>query len=354
MILDKDSFIGFNPLSTKVKRSWIQGSVVFTLFFPMFFQLQGTVYKFSGMNFDAEGVLEKLPLPISLISTFIGLVFLVRFRQASLSAAVLFAFFLLMLFSTFISSSQASGLALGKLLLLLQFVLPLFALVLGQSYVSPKNVYLRFEAVILYVLVLIVPAEVILTYYVNQGGVLSPDLYFFAIYQHLQYVPVIFVGLYFLALGSLGDKKKTIWLAIALAPFMGLYTMMSISMLAIALGLFCSVVLLVFNNRICKGRFCLIAALIFLVSLCLGLFIVKTAATFEQKFGAVVEDYGLSLNEDYSVPENIKVKSNINQRLDYWVFYLVKITEGPKEFFFGHADRPDKKTIPSAHNYYLE
>jgi len=335
------------------KRELVQGCVIFTLLFPLFFQLQGSIFTDKGMNFDSGGILTRLPLPLSSLTCFIGLAFLVRYREATRSVSFIFALFMLMLLSTFATSSQDEGDMLSKLILMVQTILPVFALALGQSYEKPDNVYLRFQAIFLYVLILVVPIEVIITL-MSGKGLLSPSLYFFSIYQHLQYVPVIFVGVYFLALSGLNKKKILGWLAVFLAPFMGLYAAASLSILAISLGFFSSIVLLFlcYKSRPCS--YVLASVLVFIFSLGASYSVVKSSGTFKKKFGLLAEDIGLSSSENLHALQEIKVKSNIGQRLEYWRFYLDESLQGPKEFVLGHSKRPDRNSVPSAHNYYLD
>lgn len=335
------------------KRNVIQGVVIFTLLLPLFFQLQGSIYTNTEMNFDSKGILTQLPLPISSITCFIGLAFLVRYKIAVRSVSVLFALFILMLLSTFTTSLQIEKDMLSKLILLVQTILPVFALALGQSYKRPKNVFLRFESIFLYILALVVPLEVFSTL-MSSKRLLSPNWLSFSIYQHLEYVPVVFVGLYFLALGALKGKNILGWLVIFLAPFMGVYTAASLSMLAIFLGLSSSVGLIFLCYKFRRCNYALVSALIFILSFGAYYSVVKSTSAFEQKFGSLVEDYGLSADENYHVPENIKVKSNVKQRLEHWHFYLEGTLEGPSEFVFGNPKRPDRKSFPSAHNYYLD
>jgi len=335
------------------KRVVIQAMVIFTLLLPLFFQLKGEVFTAKGMNFDSGGILTQLPLPISSLTCFIGLAFLVRYKQATRSASVLFAFFIFMLLSTFILSSQTESVTLSKLILLVQTILPVFALVLGQSYETPENVFLRFESIILYVLVLVVPVEVLSTL-MSSTALLSPNLYIFSIYQHLQYVPVIFIGGYFLALGALNGGRALGSLAVFLAPFMGIYVAASLSILAIVLGLVCSIVLVFLCCKYRRCNYVFIATLMFVLSFGTYYSAIKSNDAFKQKFGALSEDYGLNIGENHPVPENIKVKSNVKQRVEYWHFYLDGVLEGPKEFIFGHPERPDRASMPSAHNYYLD
>src|SRR5690606_290620 len=45
---------------------------------------------------------------------------------------------------------------------------------------------------------------------------------------------------------------------------------------------------------------------------------------------------------------------DIKERLIYYSHYWNGITESLNQFLFGHEERPDRLTAPSAHNYYLD
>ena len=60
-------------------RDVIQGVIIFTLLLPLFFQLQGSIFTDSGMKFDSRGMLNRVPLPLSSLTCFIGLAFLIRY-----------------------------------------------------------------------------------------------------------------------------------------------------------------------------------------------------------------------------------------------------------------------------------
>ena len=64
---------------------------------------------------------------------------------------------------------------------------------------------------------------------------------------------------------------------------------------------------------------------------------------------------------DHSPQGNLPLKMapgnlplNVKARLAYWRQYWSGITETPRTLLLGHAERPDRETSPSAHNYYLD
>jgi O-antigen ligase len=46
--------------------------------------------------------------------------------------------------------------------------------------------------------------------------------------------------------------------------------------------------------------------------------------------------------------------SNVQFRLDTWLYYLHGIFSESSTFVFGHSAPPDRQIWPSAHNYYLD
>jgi hypothetical protein len=125
----------------------------------------------------------------------VGLAVLLRIRAARLAAAFLFAFFVGMLPSVLLAETTDSLQQLGKMILLMQFILPVFALTLGQSYVMPARMEFRYDVVLFSVALAVMAVEVIASW-LQGSRILVPYLFLFSIYQHLQYVPVLMLVLF--------------------------------------------------------------------------------------------------------------------------------------------------------------
>ncbi len=242
-----------NSLFRHLKRSNIQVIVLLFLIIPIFFQLNSNIiFDSAEMLFDSAGKLTNLPLPISIFACFLGLVFLINYKRCYTSAIFVFAYFVAMLSSIILTSSENSPGELGKIILMIQFILPVFALFLGQSYVVPVSKKHCFETIFLFVLMIIIPLEVIATL-IQATGILTPYLYVFSLYQHLQYMPAIYIGLYFLAIFSLFEHFSARILILILAPFIAVYAVLSFStsaMIIMFLGVVFSFILLCINKRL--------------------------------------------------------------------------------------------------------
>jgi len=343
----------------------VQSAVLFLFFFPLFFQLSGSIFDNPEMKFDSQGQLTQLPIPIAAIVCFAGIALLLRLDTSQLGMGFIFAIFIAMFFAVIISTEGFSQDELAKFILLIQFILPMFALILGALYIRPKSEYLRFEAIALYVLLIIVPGEVIATI-TSGSALLTPYLYAFSLYQHLQYLPVIFVGFYFLSVASLFKARILRCMVIFLAPFIGVYVSASLSALTILLVAIVSLaaiwLLILQRNK----RFGFSVIVLLWVGFAAHYPIMQSNPTYNLKYGDERVENMLKKVKRLKIIDSEQQESslrhtflyllpgNIIERFYYWEFYGKGVLESPKKFFFGHSKRPDRNSYPSAHNYYLD
>ena len=333
----------------RLNRQKIQSWVLFFICLPVFFQLSGRIFNAKDFIFDTQGSLLLVPLPISVIACYLGLALLVRFDFVKITASFVFAIFLLMLLSTFAVASTDNQIQLDKTILLIQFILPVFGIVLGQSYREPKKLLLRYEAIFFYIIAIIVPLELIASW--NQKHlILLPHIYFFSVHQHLQYIPVISICLYFLAIATLYEQSVARKLLFFVAPFIGMYAVASLSMLAILITVLGSLLTVIILWQKGSGRFAFILAMLLIVPLSLYGLAIKTDPNFAHKFQVLFK----SQQADNHAQTLAQALPNLGDRLHYWKYYLKGILENPKVFFLGHEKRPDRAKFPSAHNYYLD
>jgi O-antigen ligase len=313
---------------------------------PVFFQIKGGVFNDPSMVFDSGGFITRLPIPLSVAVCIIGIPLIGLYKNAGASLTMVFLSFILMIFSSLVTTNDQYGATQAKFILLLQFVLPMFALFLGQLYERIDGKMLLIGKVFFGVLCVIVPLQLLCSWL--QGySFLSPYMYIFSIYQHLQYVPVVFAGAFVMVLFSLGDHvclRK--WIGLFL-PVMALYVFASNAvnaMLLFALGISAYVLSSHLKRRATGTDKKLIVVIIVASLLVLGyLSHYRNMTMIDQKF-----DFSQG-NEVDSMKMN-----GLQQRFAYWKFYSEEATKDMKSFFIGNAGRPDRKKYPSAHNYYLD
>ena len=316
----------------------------------MFFQIEGGIFNDKTMVFDSHGLISRLPIPLSVAACFIGIPLLIgRYRDAVPSLAVVLASAALMFVSLLVTTRSQGGEFQGKFIALLQFVLPMVALILGQLYETADEEISILSKVFLLVLCAIV---LLLIYCSWRRGLraFSPYLFVFSfsfsIYQHLQYVPVIFTGAFLIVLFRLGPEKGfRRWIGIFL-PIMVLYVVVSAAVNAIILFALGFLLYLLLYERLKR-----VAS----VKTAIGVFlIIAIVCGYLLHFGRgesmLVEKFNVTQTDGTG---GLKI-TGIQKRLAGWEFYWNGVTKDVPSFVMGNARLPDRSQYPSAHNYYLD
>jgi glycosyltransferase involved in cell wall biosynthesis len=212
----------------------LRTALAFATFLPLFFKLSGEIYNPADPVVDSRGILLELPIPVSVLACYGGIVLLGHYRYAARSLGIIFLLFGLMLLAALVTTSGQLASERGKLLLMLQFILPAFALVYGNLFERREGSREALERGILAVLFAVVPVQLVMTW--MQGEVvLQHHMPFFAVYQHFQYVPLMFVSGYIVALYGLWPRGRLRTPLGILGVLLGVYVAGSFSMLAIGL-----------------------------------------------------------------------------------------------------------------------
>jgi hypothetical protein len=329
----------------------------FLLLLPVFFQIKGGLFRDAAYVFDAGGSILKLPLPLSILILFAGIALLGNYAAATRTLATLF-FSALLFVMTSLTITQGSNAHEGaKLILLAQFLLPMFGLVLGQMYgaSTPAPV---FERAALWVLLLVLPAQLLATWL--QGyTLLYPKVFFFSIYQHLQYVPMIIVALLMLVSQSLWNLGRGYRLALGvLMPVATLYIVASLSWGAVLGTLICLTCFAAVHLRKIRINRQTLASLI-LAAICGVSYVAVSESGLLSRSLSNADGPRTTLQwRDKLAPylERADTPSPAagETRAWHWRFYASGVMESPKAFLLGHAMPPDRVRHPSAHNYWLD
>ncbi|MEY4466764.1 MAG: hypothetical protein RIR21_557 [Pseudomonadota bacterium] len=339
------------------RRSLVLTVIGVLLVLPVFFQINGGLFRDLAFVFDTGGVISLLPLPVSLLGLFGGIAILGNYAASMRTLTVLFFTALLFVITT-VSTSQGNLVnEAAKLILLAQFMLPMFGLVLGEMYGASTSEP-KFESSALLVFLAVLPLHLLSTWL--QGySILSPSLFLFSIYQHLQYFPMVVVAIGLLVVFTfwvkVGWSRNALWL---LLPVLTIHVVASQSLAAMG-GLFVGLVCFVYVNRH-TGRAGRYAAILVSLALVAGSGYVLQSVSGVSISGQVrnsEEEQSLSdkvkLHES-TVGESIRMPLGALQRVDYWLFYGRAIVESPSSLLLGHVKPPDRAVYPSAHNYWLD
>lgn len=205
--------------------------IAVAIFLPLFFQLQGGIFRNPSSSFSSGGVLALLPIPLSVLACYLGMVLLGSYSQARLALLSLFFVFIGMLLTSLLLGLGTTGEGRLKLILLIQYILPMFALVLGQQFGGREEALMQVARAALLVLLAIVPLQLLATL-LARGFLLAPSVFLFSIYQHLQYVSLLFVAAYVLALFGLWGRTGFNSCLLGLTFVMGGYVVLSWSLLS--------------------------------------------------------------------------------------------------------------------------
>lgn len=321
--------------------------LAFTLFLPLFFQANSGLFHDPAVLFDSNGELDRLPIPFSGLACYAILVVFGAYRRAAVALTFVFFSFILMI-GTSVAGSEANTLQQeSKLILLIQFILPMFALVSGQLFENQEDARSsRLEKAFFYVLILMVPLQIVCSW-IQGYSFLSPSVYLFSIYQQLHYVPVLFVAVFIMIFHRLWDIPSYRKLLLIMILLMAIYVAMTTSVFitgAYLAGLFAYVV---YYGKRRTGK----SLPIFLVLACLisTLYLLYGSDIFQGKY--------LGSNKaDFVTRVEVIEKASlaVGERINHWTYYSAAILDNFGSFLIGHAVPLNRAQFPSAYNYYLD
>ncbi len=335
--------------------------IAVAIMLPVFFQFNGSIFSAQDMVYDSGGRLLDVPLPVSVIAACLGFVFLVKPERTVSAINYIFFSFSLMLFSTLmVVMREGEVVGIGKMILQIQFIIPMFALMLGLSLVdATSNRWGEYiiERGCLYVVSIVVPLQLLATL-IQGRWPLTPYMYLFSIYQHLQYVSVIMVGVFWWASITCFERHIERGISMLLAPFIGIYAAAALSVQTAVMVLVGAAALLLMRGF--KWRATVISFLV-LLGLVLGIVGDYRSSNMDVEMDSSYIEY-MSWEDRLLASKNgleaggvvAGVDVLLESRLYVWDYYWEGIAEDYETFLFGHVDRPDRYHIPSAQNYILD
>lgn len=329
--------------------------VGFGTLLPMFFTLNGGLYRSTSTMTDSGGVLANLPLPVSILTCL--LVLLLHFDkwdQPRIAWRMIAATIGVLLISLWLGGDGLTSPA-RKVLASAQVLLPLIGLLVGQL-VARSRIGLPLS--FLTVLTLIVPAQLYFTYANLEWGSdanltyqknLTDQLHLFTVYSHLQYVPLVFVGAYAIALGSLWKMQK-VWLSIFSLLFL-VYVLRSYSYLSVTAFVLVAGAFLIprLNTTFLAHR---TVATRVAAALLAGTLLLYLGGSL-RPLGFVESSVDI-LFEKYAPIFDGKIPPNVQERFDDWQFFSRHIMESSTTIMFGHPEPMPREIRTSPHNWYLD
>ena len=367
-----------NQVTKNINQKWhIRFVFLITLglVVPIFFQLSGTIYNSELIAIvDSRGGFQKAPLPISLLFCYLGVfLFSAGYSKSKPAILTISAMFLLLIMSTIIANQGTE-----KLILLVQYILPTVALLLGVALVDFDRKLIA--KTFLWFLIVFVPVQLFMTWI--QGRLsLTHYMYVFSVYAHYQYVPLVTAGLYAWTLVELRHSHAK-WLYL-LAPWMGMYVAAGNSTIAL-FGLVVFTFVYALCALITKKRRYDIAFPLLLITAIAAYFYVNTQSAYdidkklngrwECQSGELIEGlngpcipglfegkifdvYGNFIylsNSQQSQEQKSELPTDVLERKAIALFYIGDIAKHPLTLLYGHSSPPPRNEVSNAHNYYLD
>lgn len=314
---------------------WIIGVAIL---FPIFFQLSGSIYNSPANIIDSGGVLLSLPLPLSILACLGGIWLLKgNIQRASLALKFAGAMLLLMLISLLLAGDSFLF-DKRKVIMMAQILLPVAGLVLGMMVKDKGRVISK---AFLVVLLLLVPAQLVGSW-IQGGFMLTHYLYVFSVYQHFQYVPLIFVCAFIFAITTLWNTHRKYFYL--LTPLMGIYVVASFSLLT--MFAFCAY-LVAFTLTKLRAKNGQIDAMsltgVALICMLIYFPIMKNGVQNDSQFLG-----------KFLMIKNGEQPRNLSDRLGDWKLYGNGIVESTRTVLVGHPAPFPREVKSSAHNWYLD
>jgi hypothetical protein len=331
------------------KKPWLWG-IGLGILFPLFFQLGAGIYRDLSPITDSQGALMKLPLPVSILTCVIALL---AFLPASMdrvrpALAMVLGTVAVSLVSLWLGSDGVTPMQ-RKIILIVQVLLPLAGLLLGQLIDDKEKIIAK---AFLVVISIVVPFQLLATW--AQGGlILTHYLYAFSIYSHFQYVTLIFVCAFAYSLTSLWEQHNIykIWLCVMAIP-MFIYITASLSFLTIFayIALMLSFVIYQFwKHR--KNAKLMLSALVVVAMVALGS--VTYFGKMDGQRTSVEGELG-SFHGKFKALSEGKVPLNVQERLADWTLFGKGIAESTKTILVGHPQPMPREIRSSPHNWYVD
>ena len=340
---------------------YLENLFFFCLLIPFFFTINGEIFTTRNFTNNFDRNIFNVPLPLSLFFISAYSIFLFIYHKKDIFKNITFKFAFIV-FSILFLFNFVFG-HYHKLIFIAQYFLPWLGLLVGYFFWKKTNFNIIF-----YFLILIYILQ-IFNCIIEKKIFLLSDFYFFSIYQHYQYVVVVFVFLSIITSLNLSNNEKFKFFILNFLTL--IVSILSYSLSAILFQLFFIFFYLFKYILIQKKINFKILLLLISISVILVSYILIIKNLSDRKY--LLTDYLLDKDRrEYHTyirkmddVLNFKTPPNITLRLEIWSNYFSKITNNYKILLFGsedfQLDNQSAKTegsvnmpFKSAHNLFLD
>jgi hypothetical protein len=297
---------------------------------PLFFMLNGSIFRGQLTDYATDERIQNLPIPLAVVTVFLGIAVIANYAVIKRSMLYILSTILLAILVVAVRAGDSQPAHINLSIVWPQIVLPMMGLLLGEMYVNDKA--WKNIAKIATVVLLAVLAMQYIAALMQGNYIAGPSVFLFDIYQYFIYFPTIIVSITIFALFALwhtGERTR-----IALTCLLTLVVIQVVTMASLngAVVLIVGVSLLTayyWQSRHLRRP--LVGAVLLSLS------------------ASVV--YMLALDATY--PWSI-LHASQDVRNEQWQFFANAIIEAPKILVSGSDVHLDRDLHPSAYNYWLD
>ena len=325
-------FYGFTRGLSRTKEvtSSIQICIVALLLCPLFFMLNGSIFRGQLTDYATDERIQNLPIPLAVVAVFLGIAVNANYAVIKRSMLYILSTILLAILVVAVRAGDSQPAHINLSIVWPQIVLPMMGLLLGEMYVNDKA--WKNIAQIATVVLLAVLSMQYITALMQGNYIAGPSVFLFDIYQYFIYFPTIIVSITIFALFALWHTGERTRIALTCLLTLVVIQVVTVASLNGAVVLIVGVSLLTaYYWQYRHLRRPLVGAVLLSLSA-----------------GAV---YMLALDATY--PWSI-LHASQDVRIEQWKFFANAIIEAPKILVSGSDVHLDRYLHPSAYNYWLD
>ncbi len=323
------------------------------LLVPIFFLLNGNIYFESSVKLNSQNNLYNVPIPLSYFFSVLLIFYLFYKKNFEIFNNKILKTLIYSIVSLIFCLVVSKNLNYERTLELIQFLLPWMGLIVALNLEKYKNIY----KIVYYFLFFFLSLQLLITIFLDKRIIIS-DIFFFTVYQNIQYVGTIFALLTILVSINLYKKKKIsiIFLIILSLIYSSLtYSFSSLAIFAIfILGYFIKLIYQNYNNKIIILK--IFSLFVLCLIMCFYLFNYNTNNIDKNKF-ITKKEGGKNYYENtlkFKNLFNFKTPENISLRFEIWKNYCSEIINNKKIILVGDKNRELDEKYQSSHNLLID
>jgi len=370
--------------------SLLRQAIVVGLFVPVFFQISSGIYRTNDHWFAVHSDLLLLPLPFSLCFAALGLLLLGGTHKSRPTELFLAACFIAFVMPPLIAYSGQFNVT-PRMLLALQSLIPFTGLMLGQMFASDRTCLRRLPQLLLWTVGGMIALHVVVSL-VRGRFPLDSYVAGFSVYGHRQYVSTVLVTAFMIPSFVYFARSRALIPGCVLGLLIGVYAMGSFSRSAVVVGFICFIGSAAYAVVRYRRFMPCVPALTFIIGVAACYCHLKDDEQVEYKLAHLIASSRLETPSEMTVealarkaaettPDLVDKSEAVTtlDRSDYWLLYVDAILNGTDlisredsevkptrtevtasrswfstRLWAGRTAPPDSKSIPSAHNYYLD